>query len=226
MPASTTHRLLGELVELGLLDRLSNRRYRIGLRLWELAVRTPGALGIRETAMPMLRTAQAAIGQHTQLGVLQGDEVLYLERLSAPRPVINLTVVGGRLPFYSTSSGLVLAAFSDSAVRERLSHGPFPPYRYSPRPSAHEMKRNLERIRDQGYATTVGFIDPAAAAIAVPVLGPMGAAIAAISAVVPSADTREPFVLSVLRPAALAVGEALRRRYAGSDELFLGSVST
>src|SRR5690348_6703975 len=46
MPLSTCHRLLSELVEVGLLERQQDKRYRVGLRLWELAVRTPGALGI------------------------------------------------------------------------------------------------------------------------------------------------------------------------------------
>lgn len=215
MPLSTTHRLLGELVELGLLERLPTRRYRIGLRMWEFAVRTPGALGIREIAMPILRATHAAIGQNLQLGVLHDDEVLYLERLSAPRSAVNFVVVGGRMPFYSTSSGLVLAAFSDQETRESMLRQPRAPFAFAPLRSPAEMRQDLKTIRQQGYAVTKGYIDPAATAIAVPVVGIMGNAVAAISAIVPSEDPREEQVLSVLLPAARAIGSALKRHYSG-----------
>ena len=56
---------------------MPNRRYRIGIKLWEIAVRTPGALGIREIATPSLQAAHRAIGQHLQLAVLHSGEVLY-----------------------------------------------------------------------------------------------------------------------------------------------------
>jgi DNA-binding IclR family transcriptional regulator len=219
MPLSTTHQLLGELVHLGLLDRLASRRYRIGLRLWELAVRTPGALGIREIAMPILRAAHAVIGQNLQLGVLDGADVLYLERLSAPRAAVNLVVVGGRMPYHSTSSGLVLIAFAERDQREELIVKAREPFAYSPLLTPPEMRRQLTRIRAQGYAVTVGYVDPAATAIAVPVAGPLGGTIAAISAIVPTADPREEAVLSVLLPASRAISSALRRHYSGQDPL-------
>ncbi|NNV09701.1 winged helix-turn-helix transcriptional regulator, partial [Geobacillus sp. MMMUD3] len=47
LPVSTTHRLLDELERERLVERLPDRSYRLGLRLWELAARTPGALGLR-----------------------------------------------------------------------------------------------------------------------------------------------------------------------------------
>lgn len=217
MPLTTVHRLLRELVGLGLVERAANRRYRIGLRLWELAVRTPGALGIRETALPAMRAAHAAIGQHLQLGVLHNDDVLYLERLSAPHPVVNVTIVGGTLPLTATSSGFVLAAFSDPETQRRLAARPRRPLRYAPALTPAEFRERLNTVRARGHEITVGLLHPDATSIAVPVFGPLGRVIAALSAVVPSADPREEFVLATLHGAAKAIRTALTRRYSGDD---------
>jgi DNA-binding IclR family transcriptional regulator len=218
MPLSTTHQLLGELVHLGLLDRLPSRRYRIGLRLWALAVRTPGALGIREIAMPILRAAHAAIGQNLQLGVLDEADVLYLERLSAPGAAVNFVVVGGRMPFHATSSGLVLAAFAERERREELIACARKPFAHAPLLTPAAMRRQLTDVRIQGYAVTVGYVDPAATAIAVPVSGPLGGTVAAMSAIVPSADPRVETVLSVLLPASRAISTAMRTQYSGEEQ--------
>ena len=65
---STAHRIVGELEREGLLERLPDRTYRLGVRLWELACRTPGALGLRELARPYLQAVHARVRQHAQLG--------------------------------------------------------------------------------------------------------------------------------------------------------------
>ena len=216
MPVSTTHRIVGELVDQGLLERLPNSHYRIGLHLWELAVRTPGAVGIREIALPFLQKALDRIGQHVQLAVLQDGEILSLERLSSPNAVVNLTVVGGRMPFYATSSGLVLAANAPSALREALVAEPRKPYRFAPLLTNQEMDARLDEVRRTGFATTPGYIDPAATAIGVPVIGPAGNVIAALTSVVPSDDPHETAVLEVLRSTATTISHALTRRYSGT----------
>lgn len=217
MALTTVHRLVGELVDLGLLERLENRRYRVGLRMWELAIRTPGAIGIREIALPHMRRVQAMVRQHTQLGVLQGDSMLYLERLSAPDPIVNLTIVGGRLPWHATSSGLVLAAGADDETRERLLTAPLQPHRLAPTPKPHDMRRQLREIRAQGFAVTRGYIRAEATAIAVPVKGPFDLPVAALAVVVPTAEGSHTETIALLRHAAAAIATDVRRTYSGSS---------
>ena len=74
---ATTHRLVAEMEQFGLLERQPDKTYRLGVRLWEIACRTPGALGLREIAKPYLQEVQARVRQHTQLGILEGHEVLF-----------------------------------------------------------------------------------------------------------------------------------------------------
>src|ERR1700712_1941271 len=83
LPRSTAHRLVGELVATGLLERDEDGAVRIGMRLWELTTRGSHALGLRQLALPFMEQVQSVVRQHTQLGVLEHDEVLFIERLSA-----------------------------------------------------------------------------------------------------------------------------------------------
>src|SRR5688572_9593440 len=70
LPTPTAHRIVGELVRSGLLERDSEGRVRVGLRLWELVMRSAGAFSLRDIALPFMDDLQAVVRQHTQLSVL------------------------------------------------------------------------------------------------------------------------------------------------------------
>ena len=101
---ATASRLVAELVDHGLLARGPDRAVRIGMRMWELASRASPTLSLREAAMPFLEDLHAVVGHHAQLGVRDGDEVLFVERLTAREAVVNFTRVAGRLSTRCCSS--------------------------------------------------------------------------------------------------------------------------
>ncbi len=125
---SSAHRLLAELEREGLVERWPDRSYRLGVRLYELASRTPGALGLRETARPFLIQVQSAVRQHTQLAVLAGADVLYIERFSARESAINHTIIGGRTPAHVSSFGLAMLAHAPAEVVEAVIAGGLHPF--------------------------------------------------------------------------------------------------
>ena len=96
LPSSTAHRQVEALVGAGLLERDDDARVRLGMRLWELALRGSAALRLRQAAMPFMERVQAAIREHTQLAVLEQDEALFLERLSSPDSGANITRIADR----------------------------------------------------------------------------------------------------------------------------------
>src|SRR5689334_4006136 len=155
---STAHRLVAELEREGLLERLPDRTYRLGVRLWEFASRTPGAVGLRELARPWLGAVHERVRQHTQLGVLSGRDVLFIDRMSTRHAVVNATLIGGRIPLHASSSGLVLLAHADPAlVADVIARGLRP---YTPRTirTGAELRAELRRVREEGYAVTEGAI--------------------------------------------------------------------
>ena len=142
---ATASRLIAELESHGLLDREPDRRVRVGVRMWELALRASPTLGLRDASMPFMEDAHAVLGHHVQLGVLDGDEVLFVERLSAPGAVINYTRIAGRLPLHASSSGLVLLAFGRPDLQERILAGPLRRYTASTITDAAALRRRPGR---------------------------------------------------------------------------------
>lgn len=205
---ATTSRLVAELEAHGLLAREPDRRVRVGVRLWELALRASPALSLREAAMPFMEDAHAVLGQHVQLGLLDGADVLFVERLSAPGAVINLTRIAGRLPLHVSSSGLVLLAFGERELQEQVLSRPLARYTAHTLSSPAALRAALAEVRRQEFACLPGHVHPDALGIAVPVRDGTGAVIAALAAIVPVGTARQP-VTGVLATAARGITRVL-----------------
>ncbi|MBC3190152.1 IclR family transcriptional regulator [Pseudonocardia sp. C8] len=204
---ATASRLVGQLVEHGLLSRTPTGRVRVGMRLWELGQRASPTLSLREAAMPFLEDLHAAVGHHVQLGVLDDAEVIFLERLSAPGAVINLTRIAGRLPLHVSSSGLILLAHSSPELQEHVLASPLERLTPATVADARELRALLARIRRDGYVITEGHVHPDAAGIATPVRDRTGTVVAALGTVQPN-DGRAAGVVAALRAAAHGIARA------------------
>ncbi|GAA1495122.1 IclR family transcriptional regulator [Paeniglutamicibacter kerguelensis] len=215
---TTTHRLLGELVETGLLERQPDKSYRLGVRLWELAAKTPGAVGLREIARPHLNAVHARVRQHTQLAVRDGHEVIFLDRVSFPQAVVNYTLIGGRLPLHASSSGLVLLAHAPTEFQEEMIDSDL--FAYTPEtvhmPSA--LRGLLQNVRRDGHAVGNGYIHADARGIAVPIRGVNQDVIAALSVVVPNDETAVAPVVTLLAAASRAISRDLLAAYTDDGE--------
>lgn len=218
MPLATTHRLIAELADNGLLERQPDKSYRLGVRLWELAAKTPGAVGLREIARPHLNAVHARIGQHTQLGVRDGHEVIFLDRLSMPRAVVNYTLIGGRLPLHTSSSGLVLLAHAPVEFQEEILGSELFVYTRETVQSAPELRRLLHQVRHDGHVVGNGYIHPDARGIAVPIRGVNNDVVAALSVVVPNDDAPTRPLIALLDAAGRAITRDLLSAYAPDSE--------
>ncbi len=206
---ATASRLIAELVGHGLLARQPDGRVRVGVRMWELGQRASPTLSLREAAMPFLGDLHAVIGHHVQLGVRDGDEVLFVERLSAPHAVINYTRIAGRLPLHASSSGLVLLAHAPREVQERVLA--LPMERYTPHTvtAPDALRALLADVRRQGVALCPGYVHEDACGIAVPLRDGRGNVVAALSAIVPNdgqAYAQVPVLLAAARGISRVLG--------------------
>jgi DNA-binding IclR family transcriptional regulator len=211
LPTSTAHRIVGDLIDAGLLERDDDRRVRIGLRLWELATRSSHALRLRQLSMPAMERVQARIREHTQLAILEQDEALFLERLSGPESGSNVTRIAGRLPLHASSSGLVLLAFGERDLQERILAGRLPRVAPETITDAAILRRKLAEVRGLGHAVAPGYIETIATGVAVPVRDETGAVIAALSVVLPRDAPVDPALME-LRGAAREIERALGYR--------------
>jgi len=208
---ATASRLIAELESHGLLDREPDRRVRVGVRMWELALRASPTLDLRNASMPFMEDAHSVLGHHVQLGVLDGDEVLFVERLSAPGAVINYSRIAGRLP--ASSSGLVLLAFGSRDLQERILAGPLRRYTASTITDDAALRAALAEVRRQGYAYLPGHVHEDALGVAVPIQLPAQrdgrtTTVAALAAIVP-VGTEARTVVGVLATAARGISRML-----------------
>lgn len=209
LPLSTAHRLVGELAAWGALERGDDGRYHVGLRLWEVGALAPRSLGLRETAMPFLEDLYEVTRQNVQLAVLDGTEVVYVERLSGRASVHVFTRVGGRLPLHATGVGLVLLAHADPELRERVLGAPLRRYTEKTVCDPGELRRMLADVRTTGVAISDGQIELISLSVAAPVRAPNGEVVAALSVVVPADGTNPHSFVPAVRAAARGISRAL-----------------
>jgi DNA-binding IclR family transcriptional regulator len=206
---ATTSRLVRQLVEHGLLSRGPDREVRVGMRLWEVASRAAPTRSLRDAAMPYLEDLHAVVGHHAQLAVLDGDDVIFLERLSARDAVINYTRIAGRLPLHISSSGIVLLAYGPPELQARVLARPLERRTAATITTPERLRATLDEVRRQGYALLAGHVHPDATGIAVPVRNGLGEVVAALAVIVPN-DSRAASAVPALLAAARGIGRSLR----------------
>lgn len=201
LPLATAHRLVGELAAWGALERDADGRYRVGLRLWEVATLAPRGVGLREAALPFLEDLYEATHENVHLAVLDGAEALYVERLSGRGAVPVISRVGGRLPLHATGVGLVLLAHAPAGVQESVLAGPLVRYTAHTVTDPRALRRMLAEVRRTGVAISAGLLDAEALSVAAPIRGPGGDVVAALSIVLPATAEARLYIPAVLAAA-------------------------
>ncbi|MFJ9154410.1 IclR family transcriptional regulator C-terminal domain-containing protein [Streptomyces sp. NPDC102270] len=138
------------------------------------------------------------------------EDVLFLERLSAPNVVINYTRIAGRLSLHASSSGLVLLAYGPTSLKEAVPSGPLIAYTSATPAEPTRLRAVLAEARQQGYAYCPGRVHQEALGIAAPIRGAEGAVVAAPSVIVPSESSAHA-VVPVVRMAARGISRARQR---------------
>lgn len=154
LPRSTVHRLAAELIALGMLDRTSDGSVTLGAGLWELGELAPLSLRLRERALPHLQTLYEATGENVQLAVLSGTEALYIARVTGTTSIPTITRMGGRLPLHTTGVGMALLAGQDEPWLTEFFRTPLSRETAFSITDEPRLRRELDRIRERGYATT------------------------------------------------------------------------
>ena len=153
LPKSSLSRQLDSLLQHGLIRR-QGERYALGLRLYQLGQSAYAHYDLKEVAAPFLAKLRDSTGLTCHLGILEGLQPVYLAKLESPYTVIVRSVVGKRLPIHSTALGKVLLAFSSPQLSERIIAARMPFERFT----AHTLTdkdallRELDKVREQGFA--------------------------------------------------------------------------
>ena len=218
---STVHRMLTTLVAEGLIEQ--NPRtggYRLGIVMFELGEAVRVHMDLHAAVGPVLGELRAQTGESSQVGVLDGHEVVYVDRLESAHSLRLFTETGRRVPVHCTSSGKVLLAYLPEARRQALLRAAAPLTALTPHTitDQSQLAAELDRVRRRGWAEAVNEREIGVASIAAPLRDVSGEVVAAISIGVPLARCSV-MALRRLAPVIMEAAEAASRRLGWPGEL-------
>ena len=146
------YRTAKKMLELGWLE-CHERRYSIGTRLFERAMLAGERLALRDAALPILQEVCAVTHETANLAVLDGGEVLYLEKLVGRKPVATPSRVGALEACAGTALGKILTAFAAPEVGEQLIESGLAVRTPNTVTSPSVLRRELARVRGE----SIGF---------------------------------------------------------------------
>lgn len=176
-PKSTTYGLLVTLRDYSYVDQSpTTGRYYLGVRLFELGNLLARSWNIRIIAFPIMQQLNALWGETIQLATEDNGEVLYLEKLESNHLIRIVSEVGARLPMHCTGLGKAMLAYkSPSEIKWILSQHGMQAMTSRTITDMARMDRELEKVRQQGYAEDIGEVMDSLRCIAVPIRNKDGA---------------------------------------------------
>jgi DNA-binding IclR family transcriptional regulator len=189
VPKASVYRLAQELIRWGLLERRGSG-YWLGIRLFELGQRVPRHRILHGAARPYMEDLHQATGETIHLGVLDGREVLYLEKVYGHEYVPLPSRVAGRMPLHCTATGRVLLAFGPRELQDEVLVPPLQRLTRYTVVSPPTLARELEQVRQAGHALESEQTRAGWASVAVPLTGPSGTIMGALSVTAPTYRTR------------------------------------
>jgi len=180
---STTHRLLHTLAVERLLEQdPETGAYRLGLAMHELGASAQSHLDLHHAASPVLDQLRNITRETVQVAVLDGREVVYVERRESPQTIRLFGRVGHRNSAHCTSTGKVLLAYLPPEELDALLAGWELPKR-TPFTvnSTTALRKQLTQVRQQGWAENVNESEVGIASIAAPIRNVFGQVIASLS---------------------------------------------
>lgn len=204
---ATVHRLVGHLVETGLLER-DGQTVRLGSKLFELGQRVPRQRDLRDAARPAMADLRDATGHTVHLAVREGAEVLYVDILPGPDAPATPATIGGRWPVHATGVGKAMLAFASAADREALLAGPLPRVSARTVSAPGLLAKELATIAAAGIAFDREESKAGLVCAASPIFDPDGV-VAAVSVSGWSTRTDLDRVAAAVRTAALTISRGL-----------------
>lgn len=181
IPVATAHRQVATLVAEGYLTRSDRGRHLAGPRLRRLIARIDEKQVVAAFAAPLLHRLASKVRSVVQLGTLEGGMVTY--RLKTGRGAGRLfTRTDMQLEAYCSGIGKVLLAHLPHAEREAyLAEGPFIALTRATITDSAALRRELDRVREQGFACDRQEVAEDLSCVAVPITSPSSTVVAAIS---------------------------------------------
>src|SRR5579872_6132292 len=175
---STAHRFLMVLEKHRMVERTTNGKFRLGLRLFDFGNRAIEQYDLRERAQPHLRRLVAETEETAHLCILEQARVIYIDKIEPARSVRMITRIGSSNPIHCTSVGKAMLAFlPEDRINDIIRRTRFEKFTH---------RTEIEKTRRRGYAVDDEELEEGLRCIAVPLLDAQRQPVAAVSVSGPS----------------------------------------
>lgn len=152
-PRGTLHRQISNLIDEGLLQVNPDHSYELGLRLLKFASNAWSESKFRNVAEPHLKALHDKVGETIHLGVLQGVEVIYLDKVESRQAVRMHSQIGNASPCYCTGVGkAAFALLPEDEAAARIKQINFRHYTPTTIKNARDFRAEIADIRRNGCA--------------------------------------------------------------------------
>jgi DNA-binding IclR family transcriptional regulator len=181
VPRSTAFRLLYTLEDMGFVERIGERGYRLCTRILTLGFEYLASLDIVDVSRPFLELLRDDTGASSHLAVRDGREIIYLSRVPTRHPLTSTAVIGGRRPAHATPMGrMMLCALPDAEVGALYRGVELKAYTDQTPTTVAQLLAILRKDRARGCVVSRGSFEIGGASIAAPIRNAAGEIVAAI----------------------------------------------
>ncbi len=208
--ASTTHRILSDLSVGRYIEKVDSGLYCLGMRLLELGSLVKGRLDVRTAAIDAMRQLHRQTGQTVNLSLVQGDEIVYIERAWSERSGMQVVrAIGGRAPLHLTSTGkLFLSTWDGRSVRSYAMRTGLSGTTKNSITDVDVLEKELNLVRRLGYSRDNEELELGVRCIASGVYDDGGTLLAGLSLSAPADRMRDDWI-PLLLAATTSISEAL-----------------
>ena len=195
---STAHRLLATLTARGYVAKTAEGNYKIGLKLIEAVSCYINSLELQTEARPYLVQMTGELGLTSHLGILDKDQVVYIEKMDVVSSVRMYSQIGLRMHAYCSSLGkCLLSNYSKEELDGVMKDCSFIRFTKNTIGSIGELHKEMAKVRKQGWAMDNEEYEIGHRCIGAPIYDYKGDIIAAVSASGPTNLIRDDRILPV-----------------------------
>jgi DNA-binding IclR family transcriptional regulator len=212
MHRSAIHRFLATLKSLGYLEQTEDSNYRLSFKLFELGMSVANRIEIRKIVHPFLIGLRARHEETANLAILDGLDIVYIDKIESPHLLRMDLAIGCRIPAYLSALGRVILAFRLENEVVRLFRG-FKFTRRTPKTlsSLPDLLERLRVIGGQGYEVNDEEFEIGIRGLAVPLFNHTGSCIGAIGLAGPTLRISDEKI-NGMKEDLIAVGKTISMR--------------
>lgn len=151
---STAHRFLKTLLKYNYIKiNPANKKYSLGLKFLNIATKIIDSIDVRNVAHSYLIELEEYTNETIHLTTFDGKRVVYIDKIESRKPIRMYSRIGNVAPINCTAAGKVILAFQkDDVINRVIDELDFIPLTNNTITNKEEFLKNLEEVREKGFA--------------------------------------------------------------------------